>query len=168
MITREDRHTAKYIMTDEELQIQFENQTLPFDLWTHRMHVRIAYIYSKNLSYSTSLIRLRNGIKAYNKKNNVIETQATGYNETMTVAFLRLIRTTMESYEEILPTKDSESFCDKHPHLLAKTILRAFYSSERRGLPEAKTQFIEPDLSSLPEPQPNKAGEVTAYSRTSS
>ncbi len=151
-------------MTDEELQTHFEDLTLPFELWNHRMHVRIAYIYSKSLSYSDALVRLREGIKAYNKKNKVIESQTTGYNETMTVAFLRLIRTAIDAYEEIFPTEDSESFCDKHPHLLAKTILRAFYSPERRGLPEAKTQFVAPDLSTLPEPHPNKASEVTGTS----
>ncbi len=148
-------------MTDEELQTQFENMTLPFELWNHRMHVRIAYIYSNSLTYSEALAKLRGGIKAYNKKNNVKESQTTGYSETMTVAFLRLIRSTMDAYEKIFPANDSEMFCDRHPHLLAKTILRAFYSPERRGLPEAKTQFVEPDLSSLPEPQPNKTSEVT-------
>ncbi|MCH6258401.1 hypothetical protein MLD52_17710 [Puniceicoccaceae bacterium K14] len=140
-------------MTDEQLQIQFESQTLPFDLWDHRMHVRIAYIYSKSLHYTDALNRLREGIKTYNTKNNVTESQTTGYNETMTVAFLRLIKNTVDSYEGIYPTTNSESFCNKHPHLLAKTILRTFYSPERRSLPEAKTQFVEPDLSSLPEPK---------------
>lgn len=138
-------------MTDEELQVQFENQTLPFELWNHRMHVRIAYIYSKTVAYPDALAKLREGIKAYNIKNQVKESRTTGYNETTTVAYLRLVRSTMDAYETIFPATDSESFCETHPHLLAKTILRAFYSPERRTLPEAKTRFVEPDLSSLPE-----------------
>jgi len=59
----------------------------------------------------------------------------------------------MAAYEGMFPTSDSESFCDQHPHLLVKTILRTFYSPERRSLQEAKIQFVEPDLSSLPEPE---------------
>lgn len=74
----------------------------------------------------------------------------------MTVAFLRLVRSALDAYEDLFPSADSESFCDRHPHLLAKTILRAFYSPERRRQPAAKTQFVEPDLSSLPEPGPGK------------
>ena len=85
-------------MTDEELWNRFEDQTLPFELWDHRMHVRVAYIYSRDLSYSDALIRLREGIKAYNEKNDVGESQFSGYNETMTVAFLRLVRSAMHDY----------------------------------------------------------------------
>ncbi|MCB1122446.1 MAG: hypothetical protein KJT03_12910, partial [Verrucomicrobiae bacterium] len=75
-------------MTDEELLTHFENQTLPFKSWNHRMHVRIAYIYAKALSYPEALVKLREGIKAYNHKNKVNESPTTGYNETVTVAFL--------------------------------------------------------------------------------
>lgn len=143
-------------MKDSELQIQFENQTLPPELWRHRTHVRIAYIYARFLPYEEALSRLRNGIKSYNEKNKVKESPTTGYNETMTVAFLRLVKSAIDSYETVFPAEDSEEFCDTHPHLLAKTILRAFYSPERRRHPDAKTQFVEPDLSSLPEPPSNQ------------
>ena len=140
-------------MTDEELKIQFENGTLPFALWTHRMHVRVAYIYAKQFPYPEALARLRVGIQAYNRINKVFESPKTGYNETTTVAFLRLISSAMAAYGSIYPTTDSESFCDAHPHLLEKTILRAFYSPEQRRLPEAKSSYVEPDLCSLPEPK---------------
>lgn len=137
-------------MTDEDILTQFENQSLPFELWTHRMHVRVAYIYAKNYPYEEALEKLRIGIKAYNNKNGTKETATTGYNETTTVAFLRLIFATLNAYESIFTTSDSDHFCDTHPHLLSKTILRLYYSPEKRGLPETKTQFVAPDLSSLP------------------
>ncbi len=51
-------------MTDEELQFQFEDHTLPFEQWNHRMHVRIAYIYARQFTYPEALIKLQEGIKA--------------------------------------------------------------------------------------------------------
>lgn len=60
-------------MSDNELQLQFEGQTLPFGMWNHRRHVRIDYIYATTLAYAEALEKLRAGIKAYNKKNEVPE-----------------------------------------------------------------------------------------------
>ena len=60
-------------MTDTELLALFESQELPFDLWTHRIHVRIAYLYVKKLPFEEALAKLRNGIQAYNSRNNVEE-----------------------------------------------------------------------------------------------
>lgn len=144
-------------MNDSDLIKHFENQTLPFDLWNHRMHVRIAYIYCQLFPYPVALERIRLGIKEYNRANNVKESPTTGYNETTTVAFLRIVKSTIDHYEALFPTKDSESFCDTHPHLLGKTLLRAFYSPDRRGHPDAKTRFVEPDICTIPEPR-NETG----------
>lgn len=137
-------------MTDKKLISQFETQTLPFDMWTHRVHVRIAYIYADSYDYEQALVKLRSGIQEYNKANNVVESQYSGYNETTTVAFFRLIKSTIEAYNSVYPTSDSEDFCKTHPHLLTKTVLRFFYSPERRSHPEAKTRFVKPDLCQLP------------------
>jgi hypothetical protein len=63
---------------------------------------------------------------------------------------MRLIHATMTAYGNAFPTRDSESFCTTHPHLLNKQILRLFYSPERRMHPDAKDCFIDPDLAPLP------------------
>ena len=76
--------------------------------------------------------------------------QTRGYNETTTHAMMHLIAATMAAYGEAMPTPDADSFCDTHPHLLSKHILRLFYSPARRMHPDAKSRFIEPDLATLP------------------
>lgn len=139
-------------MNDSTLIERFENLTLPPFLWNHRTHIRIAYIYCNQFPFDSALEVIRNGIMNYNRINQVEESPTSGYNETTTVAFLRIVKVTMESYGGLLPTTDSEHFCDTHPHLLAKSLLRIFYSPERRGHHDAKTQFVEPDLCSLPDP----------------
>ena len=74
-----------------------------------------------------------------------------GYNETTTHAFMRLIDATRRAYGRLYPTPDADTFCDTHPQLMSKHILRLFYSPQRRGHPAAKQRFIEPDLAPLPE-----------------
>jgi hypothetical protein len=137
-------------MTDAELQRQFEDLTLPFAQWTHRAHVRITYCYLSSLPFDQALDRVRRGIRAYNGHNKVPESPTSGYNETTTVAFVKIIHAIMQAYGTVMPTLDSESFCDTHPQLLNKNILRLFYSPERRMHPDAKSKFVEPDLTALP------------------
>jgi len=137
-------------MSDDQFLEQFENRTLPFDQWTHRAHVRVAFLYLRANSFEAALSKMRQGIKAYNAANNVPESPTSGYNETTTVAFLHLIAATIAAYGSEFPTTTSDSFCDTHPQLMTRSALRFFYSPQRRMHPEAKTRFIEPDLAPLP------------------
>jgi hypothetical protein len=137
-------------MNDAQLQRRLEDLSLPFDQWTHRAHIRIAFCYLKQYTFSDALDRLRSAIKAYNAHNNRPDGPTTGYNETTTVAFLRLVDATMRGYGDVMPTPDSESFCDNHPQLLHKHVLRLFYSPRQRMHPNAKTSFVEPDLTEFP------------------
>lgn len=137
-------------MHDGELLNQFENCTLPFQTWNHRAHVKVAFLYLRHLPFDTALEKLRAGIKAYNAAHDVPEGPHSGYNETTTRAFLQLIHATMQAYGELYPTTDAETFCRTHPQLLSTHVLRLFYSPERRGHPEAKVRFVEPDLAPLP------------------
>lgn len=137
-------------MTDDELLRQFEDLSLPFSEWTHRAHVRMAFLYLSAHSFDEALDRIRVGIKAYNAANNRPDGPTEGYNETTTVAFLRLVDAMMRAYGKVCPTPDSEAFCDAHPQLVSSRVLRLFYSPERRLHPDAKTTFVEPDLAPLP------------------
>ena len=139
-------------MNDTELLRQFEDQTLPYEQWTHRAHVKVAFLYARDHPFSIALDKVRCGIKAYNAAQRIPEGPNSGYNETTTVAFMHLVAATLAAYGEVIPTPDAETFCDAHPHLLSKHILRLFYSPERRKHPDAKTTFVEPDLASLPQP----------------
>ena len=138
-------------MDDRDLLAQFESLTLPFAQWTHRAHVKVAYLYlRKERAFEAALAKLRRGIQAYNSANNVPESPTSGYNETTTHAFLRLIDATLRAYGEVFPAPDADAFCDAHPQLLTRHALRLFYSPERRMHPDAKRRFVEPDLAPLP------------------
>jgi hypothetical protein len=63
---------------------------------------------------------------------------------------MQLIAATMRAYGRMLPTASADEFCDTHPQLMTRHVLRLFYSPRRRMEPRAKTKFMEPDLASLP------------------
>lgn len=146
-------------MTDEELVAQFESLRLPFEAWTHRAHVRVANAYLAQNPFDEALSRLRRGIRAYNAHHRVRESPTSGYDETTTRAFLHLIAATRQAYGTVMPARNGDAFCDAHPQLMTRHVLRLFYSPQRRMHPEAKVRFVEPDLAPLPtilnEPQMN-------------
>jgi hypothetical protein len=137
-------------MDDSEFLRQFEARTLPFEQWTHRAHVKAAYLYLRDHPFDEALARMRAGVKAYNAANHVPDGPTSGYNETTTVAFFTLVAATMRAYRQAFPTADADAFCDTHPQLMTRHALRLFYSPERRMHPDAKARFVEPDLAPLP------------------
>jgi len=129
---------------------EFENCTLPFEQWTHRAHVRVAYLYLCQNAFDAALDLMRAGVRRYNAANDVPEGPTSGYNETTTVAFVHLVAAVRAAYAKTHPVDSSNAFCDMHPQLMTKHALRLFYSPERRMDPRAKTEFIDPDLAPLP------------------
>jgi hypothetical protein len=144
-------------MTDDDLLQAFEARTLPFEQWTHRAHVKVAFTYLRRHPFDVAMEKMRTGVKAYNAIQNVPEGPTSGYNETTTHAFMHLISATFHAYGETFPTPTADGFCDTHPQLMTRHALRLFYSPGRRMHPLAKTQFIEPDLSPLPKIAPGES-----------
>jgi len=59
-------------MNDEEHLRSFEDQSLPRAGWSHRAHLKVAYLYLIRFSYDEALERLRRGIKAYNAAQGIL------------------------------------------------------------------------------------------------
>jgi hypothetical protein len=137
-------------MEDAELLKQFQDLTLPFDQWTHRAHVKMAYVHLNKYPFDEALTHICDGIRRYNAHNNVPESETSGYNQTTTCAFFHLIAAVMHAYKSTHRVTTADEFCDMHPQLMSKHILRFFYSPQRRMHPQAKTEFIQPDLAPLP------------------
>ena len=137
-------------MTDNAFLAAFETQSLPSAEWAHRAHVKVAFLYLREMPLGAALDRVRAGIRAYNAAHAVPESPTSGYNETTTVAFVRLVAATMAAYGDAFPTPTADAFCEVHPQLMTRNALRFFYSPQRRMDPRAKFEFVEPDLAPLP------------------
>ena len=135
-------------MSDDDFIQQFESCTFPFTEWHHRAHVKLAYLYAVRFGSETAAQKLRDGIRAYNAANKVQDAPTSGYHETMTQAWLHIIHTTIQEYG---PKATADEFFEFHPQLGQKKILRLFYSVDLSMSPLAKREFVQPDLTSLPQ-----------------
>jgi hypothetical protein len=134
-------------MNDREFLAAFEAANIPSDRWTHRDHVRMAYLYVRDRPFDVALGCIRAGIQALNRANGVAETETSGYHETATVAWARVVASCISHHGA---EGDFQSFAAANPHLCAKTLLRLYYTRDRILTAEARARFAEPDLAPLP------------------
>jgi len=133
-------------MDDAEFIAAFEAAAIPREEWTHRAHIRMAYCYLRALPFDEAVRRVRAGIQRLNAVNQVPEGPTSGYHETLTIAWLHIVKSTMV---ERGTGATFEDFAAQQPHLLCKTLPRVFYSA--RGMPpESKHVFVAPDLTPFP------------------
>ena len=144
---RLDLTGSNLTMDDSQFLNAFENCTLPFDDWTHRAHLRVAYLYASKFDLQTATDKMRAGIKAYNKATNTPEELERGYHETITVAYMHLVTAALQQSG---PFENSEAFCDACAVSLNKPVLLKYYSKNRIISIKAKQTFVEPDLQPLP------------------
>lgn len=133
--------------SDSNFIAAFECRTLPFAEWCHAAHIRMAWIYLSRHGFEAALARARLGIQAYNKTNHVVDGPFSGYHETITQGWLRVVSATIRGQD---PCATSMEFLEAQPHLRVRTLLRVFYSKARILSPEAKSSFLAPDLAALP------------------
>ena len=133
--------------SDQDFLRAFEDCTLPFEQWKHRAHIKVAYLYLRELPYEQALAKARTNIKRYNAATNTPETLERGYHETITVAWMKLVEFTVCEYG---PAATAEEFLDAQEHLLNRKALRFFYTRDHLISWRAKAEWVEPDLVPLP------------------
>jgi hypothetical protein len=133
--------------SDQDFLRAFEDCTLPFEMWKHRAHLKVAYLYLREMPYEDALAKARKNIKRYNAATNTPETLERGYHETITVAWMKLVEFTVHEYG---PAATAEEFLDAQEHLLNRKALRFFYTRDHLISWRAKAEWVEPDLVPLP------------------
>ncbi len=121
---------------------RFEAATWPYERWTHRAHLAVGLTYARAMPFDAALSHMRKHINHYNQTCG----DPTGYNETVTILFLRKI---------------ASAYCgpnDPRPlHVLVEELVRCcsvdwlyqYYSKERIWSAAAKQSWIEPDRQPL-------------------
>jgi hypothetical protein len=148
-------------MTDNEFLNAFEAAAFTRADWTHEAHIRMAWLYLMRYPAAEAVKLIRNGIQKLNAKigsTNLAQSDvrcirlasrpgtSTGYHETITVAFARVIAGCLNRNE------DFSAFRKRNPDLFdrARSVLLRHYTKERLHSPEAQHMFVEPDLEPLP------------------
>lgn len=134
-------------MDDDALLAAFTESRLPSEAWTHRAHLRVAWLFLRTGSLDEAHVLLRVGIIRLNAVHGLVETASRGYHETLTRAWLRLVAAARRDGGDA----SSEAFLERCAARLDRQAVLAHYSRERITSVAARAVFVEPDLAPLPE-----------------
>jgi hypothetical protein len=131
----------------ERLVRMFEACTLPRELWTHRAHLTVGLWYLMRFEEPVAADLIRTRIKLYNQACGIETTATSGYHETITLFYVRMIAS-------FLSRAGKEWQVDKLAEALFKRIGDKrlpfeYYSKERLMSVEARARWVEPDLKPL-------------------
>lgn len=141
-------------MDDTTLLDAFSDGTLPLSQWDHKAHIKVAFLRIRTMSLYPAIDQMRKDLQHYLRIQDIPTSPDVGYHETLTQAWMRLVFAMMG---ETPACETAEAFCEQHPQLLQKTILRLFYSRQHIMSADARQAFVEPDLAPLPAPRhPNQ------------
>jgi hypothetical protein len=137
---------APYHSSAEVLRLmrEFEACSLPRGRWTHHAHLVVALCYLVRHGEAKATALIRDGIRRYNEACGIKTTRSSGYHETITLFYIRVIRKFL-----------SDANRDCTLAALANALISAcgdknlpleYYSRERLLSWEARTTWLEPDL----------------------
>jgi hypothetical protein len=125
-------------MNDQHFAEAFERCEIANDAFHHRDHVRLAWIYLRQMPVIEALKRFTESLKRFAAHNDVPNL----YHETITWAYLLLIHERMERN----PVDDFATFEAANDDLFAwkPSILERYYDQETLDSPLAKRIFLMP------------------------
>jgi hypothetical protein len=124
-----------------ELVELFESLTLPYERWTHRAHLAVAATYASRYPLTEATDRARTNIRRYNESLG----NHTGYHETITVVFMRLVAIKLEEEQ---PTELAGFVNDLAATHRVGWLLN-YYSGSQLWSEQARNEFLAPDLRPL-------------------
>ena len=131
---------------DRDFLDAFESGTLPEGAFHHRDHVRLAWLYLQRLPPAAALARFSDGLRRFASSVG----KSGLYHETITWAYLLLIRERMER----APGRSWAEFARSNPDPLTwkPSILEAYYRRETLESDLARKVFLLPDRLASPWP----------------
>ena len=139
--------TYKSFEEIENLVGAFEDCTLPRCEWTHRAHLTVALWYLTHYSQLEATNCIRDRIQRYNLAIGIKTTQDSGYHETITLFWVRIVLRYLSAENANCSIVE-----------LAKGLIHSYgntrlpleyYSRDLLMSPEARISWIEPDLKPL-------------------
>ena len=131
-------------LDDREFVAAFERCEMPGGGFTHRDHVRFAYVLLCELPVDEAHVRTKASLMAFLDHHKIDPAK---YHETLTRAWLMAVRHFMD---ESAPSASADEFLELNPRLLDSSIMKSHYSDERMDSPEARQRFVDPDRAPIP------------------
>jgi hypothetical protein len=130
--------------SDEEFLRAFEDLSFPADLFHHREHIRVAWLYLKTFDATCAAEKMSAGIRRFANHHGATQK----YHHTLTLAWMRLVAAALVETPEGYAF---EQFINAHPELKDTKLLDKYYSKELLQSAPAREGWVEPDLQPLPE-----------------
>jgi hypothetical protein len=141
-------NTAEGFPDLDAFAARFEACRIPKSEWTHLAHLAIGMWHVQRYGADDALTRLRHGISRLNDSHGTLNTETSGYHETITRAYVRLLAQFLDASPSAMPLAERVSRLIASP-LAEKEALLKFYSRELLMSPEARASWVEPDIMPL-------------------
>lgn len=126
----------------EEFLAAFEGCTLPKARWTHGAHLLTGACYVHALGECAAIDRMRTYVRRYNESVGTKNTESSGYHETITVAWIKLLAGLLRRSQPIeraaFVTLAVEHFSPQ------RDIFKRHYDFDLVASREARLGWIEP------------------------
>jgi hypothetical protein len=131
-----------------ELAAAFLAGTLPRERWTHAAHLSVGAWHVHHLGEAAALDTLRVGIRRLNEIHGTRNSANSGYHETITVAYVRLIARFLSTFRGQETLEGRVAALLRSP-LAERSLLLRYWSKERLMSAGARAEWLPPDLSPL-------------------
>ena len=122
----------------------FEAGTLPKERWTHGAHILTGACYVHSFGEAAATARMRERVSAFNLAVGGKNTETSGYHETVTVFWIKLLATqSREVSRSTFAHQAVATFVDQ------RNIYADFYDFDLLTSTEARRTWIEPNLRPL-------------------
>ncbi len=135
-------------METERIARAFIDRTLAKAEFTHEAHLRVGLWHVLHHPGDAALDLLRARIRAFNESVGGANTWESGYHETITRLYVRLIRAFLDSVDACGPIDALAQ--DLIGRFGDRDLPLRFFSQERLFSVEARLSWVEPDLEQLP------------------
>nr|WP_242030389.1 MULTISPECIES: hypothetical protein [unclassified Coleofasciculus] len=120
---------------------------MPRDEWNHRAHLTVAVWYLTRYSEAEATKKVCDRIQRYNQVNGIQTTNDSGYHETITLFWIRIISRYLSIAGKNFSIVDiTNEFIKNYGK---KSFPLQYYSRDRLMSWQARISWIEPDLKPL-------------------
>jgi hypothetical protein len=133
--------TSPLAAADAAFLTDFETLRLPADAFSHRQHVRLAWVLLRT-DPAAALGRVERGIRRFAGHHGA----PAKYHATITEAWMRLVAGALAS-SPAAADEPFDAWVHAAPELLDSGRLRLYFNEVRLASAEARAGWVEPDLS---------------------
>jgi hypothetical protein len=127
----------------------FELGTWPKSAWTHAAHITVAGCYLFEYPHEVATARIRLGIRHYNHCVGTVNSDHSGYHETLTLFWMAVVRAHLAQMPAETPRLDAvrELIAQLGPQ---RDLFEEYYSFDVVRSVEARRSWVAPDVKPLP------------------